>query len=90
MEDIVTLIDGRKELIEEIRSSKPDLQKYLGNIFQKWLQDKVFLSCLIGHSTAGVANQARSEEVKKRINLITQLRILEEKKVKSQQKKGKN
>jgi len=72
MEDIVTLIDGRKELVEEIGESAPDLRKYFGNIFQKWLQEKVFLSCLAGHSTAGPANKDRVEEIKRKLGLIVQ------------------
>jgi len=72
MEDIVTLIDGRKELIEEIKSSDLELQKYLGKIFEKWLQNKVFLSCLAGHSTAGPANRGRTQEVVKKIQIIAQ------------------
>jgi len=72
MEDIVTLIDGRKELVEEIERAKPDLQKYLGSTFQKWLQRKVFLSCLAGHLAAGPASQDRKEEVQKRMKLISE------------------
>lgn len=56
MEDIVTLIDGRKELVEEIKKGNPDLRKYLGSTFQKWLQTKVFLSCLSGHLGGGPAS----------------------------------
>jgi len=73
MEDIVTLFDGRRELVDEIRAENLELQKYLEQTFRTWLQDQVFLSCLTGHSTAGPANRERVEEVKRRIRLVANI-----------------
>lgn len=72
MEDIITLIDGRQELIEEIRRSATELQHYLREIFQKWLQKKVFISSIPGHISAGPASKARAEEVNRRIQAMAQ------------------
>ncbi|MBF0411062.1 MAG: hypothetical protein HQM10_27235, partial [Candidatus Riflebacteria bacterium] len=73
MEDIVTLVDGRKELVDEIRNSESELQEYLRDIFRKWLKDRDFLGCLAGHSTAGPANKVRTEGVKRRICEIAEV-----------------
>ena len=72
MEDIVTLIDGRKELVDEIQNVEPELRKYLGDTFRRWLQTKVFMSCIPGHLAAGPASLERNQEVKKRMELISQ------------------
>lgn len=70
MEDIVTLIDGREELIEEVKHSSKDLQAYLKNIVQKWLEQKSFLNCISGHLISGPTSNERQEEVLKRIQRI--------------------
>lgn len=33
LEDIVTVIDGRPETVEEVRHARADLQKYLSDVF---------------------------------------------------------
>lgn len=70
MEDIITLIEGRKELEEDVRTAPADLQAYIGNTFRTWLADRNFLSCIAGHVVAGAANQDRTEEVKRRIGAL--------------------
>lgn len=62
MEDIITIIDGRKELTDEIERAGPVLRRYCRNIFRKWFQDNDFLRCLSGN-----LNQDRIEELKTRM-----------------------
>lgn len=73
MEDIITLIEGRKELEEEVRAAPADLRAYIGSNFQTWLGDRNFLSCIAGHVVAGAANQDRTEEVKQRMGALASL-----------------
>lgn len=48
-EDIVTVIDGRSELLEEIAHESEELQHFIHTTFQQWLKDRDFQSALPGH-----------------------------------------
>lgn len=50
IEDILTLVDGRRELTEEIHSSAPDLSTFLRSTFAEWLPDRDFRDAVLGFS----------------------------------------
>ncbi len=70
IEDIIAVIDGRKELIAEIKVSPPDVQEFLSNEFQKWLATDDFLNALPGHLPPDRASQARASFVLLRMKEI--------------------
>ena len=49
MEDIINLINGRAELIEDIENSDPDLKDFIVKSLQGFLNDELFLEALPGH-----------------------------------------
>lgn len=59
LEDIVTVVDGRAELGDELRLSPPDLQEYLGREFAALLSNRDFLDALPGHLLPDAASQQR-------------------------------
>lgn len=73
MEDIIALIDGRPEVIDEIRSSTPELRTYLAETFQSFLKDERFLESLPGHLPPDQASQGRVAVVKGRIEMICEV-----------------
>lgn len=59
LEDIVTVIDGRAELVDEIRLAPADLQEYLSAEFGALLLSHDFLDALPGHLLPDSASQQR-------------------------------
>jgi hypothetical protein len=49
LEDIITLIDGREELVNEVKSSSVNLKRYLSETFTVLVNNPLFLSALPGH-----------------------------------------
>jgi hypothetical protein len=70
MEDIVHLVDGRVELIDEIGASAPDVRDYLREEFERLITDGFFLDLLPGHFNTDSASQARVEIVVERMRKI--------------------
>lgn len=60
LEDIVTVVDGRPEIIEEIHRAPADLQKYLRDEFRALLSNRDFLEALPSHLLPDAASQQRS------------------------------
>lgn len=49
LEDIVTLINGRGELVDEVESADLELRKYIADVFSAWLKERRFLEAIPGH-----------------------------------------
>ncbi|MGD1024080.1 MAG: hypothetical protein ABR880_14940 [Candidatus Sulfotelmatobacter sp.] len=70
LEDIVTVIDGRAELMEEVRHARADVQKYLSDEFGDLLSNRDFLEALPGHLLPDAASQQRLELVRRRMSQL--------------------
>ena len=70
MEDMVALIDGRKEIVDEIGSSDPELKVYLAEKFADLLNDGAFHDALPGYLYGDAASQARRPIILKRMEKI--------------------
>jgi hypothetical protein len=60
LEDIVTVIDGRPEIVDEVHLAPPDLQKYLSEESGALLSNRGFLDALPGHLLFDAASQQRA------------------------------
>jgi hypothetical protein len=49
LEDIITLLDGKENIIDEIEHSETDLKSYLAEKFNMFLQNTYFINALSGH-----------------------------------------
>lgn len=72
MEDIVTIIDGRPELIDEIRASSAVLRKYLATAFTKEMRSDDFREAVPSHLLPDEASQARLPIIIQRLEQIAQ------------------
>jgi hypothetical protein len=65
LEDIVTLVDGREELVSEVANSPPELRRYLWEEIQALLDEPRFTDALFGFGflRGDMASQARAEAV---------------------------
>ena len=73
LEDIIAVLDGRTELIDEVRQSNKILRKHLSAKFAHLLRDKHFLESLPGHLPGDTASQARVPLVAGRIELLAKM-----------------
>lgn len=71
--DLMAVIDGRAELIEECRQLDEESKDYLRNWMQRLLATPAFIEALPGHLPGDIANQARVPELTERLHLLANL-----------------
>ena len=74
MEDIVAVLDGRPQIIEEVDGAEADLVQELGARFRALLDDVRFVDSISGHMPTDAASQARVPVIVRRIEAIAALR----------------
>lgn len=72
LEDLLTVIDGRPELLEEIRDSGSELRDYLAVEMKRLLDERDFQLALPGQLPGDAASQARLPELIRRMRSIAQ------------------
>lgn len=70
LEDIVSVLDGRPELLKEIASSDESVRSYLRSEFSKLMEITAFRDALPGHLPPDSASQARLESLIEKIKSI--------------------
>lgn len=70
IEDLVAVLDGRPELVDEVAASQPDLRVYLADRFSALLADHRFMQALPGHLPGDAASQARRPLIERRMRAI--------------------
>jgi hypothetical protein len=61
LEDVVLLVDGREELVDEVDSAPADLQEYLSCECAALLAEPRFVDAIFGFLRPDAASQARAE-----------------------------
>jgi hypothetical protein len=74
MEDIVTVIDGRTSLGEEVRASSTALRSYLVGTIKAYLEVDAFKECLSGHLPPDAASQQRLSGLIEKVRSIAAIR----------------
>lgn len=70
LEDIITVVDGRPELAQEIDQADGKLRRYIATEINTLLEDHNFLMALPGHLPGDAASQARLPELIRRMRAI--------------------
>ncbi len=73
MEDIITVLDGRREIVDEIKSSSDELKTFLSRTFRIFLTDENFLDAIPGQLLPDHANQARLPRLLKLLEEIANM-----------------
>lgn len=73
MEDIIALIDGRTELVDEVEQGPKDLRRHLTEAFRELLRNERFLEALPGHLAGDSASQQRLPILEARLSRIAEL-----------------
>jgi hypothetical protein len=59
LEDLITVIDGRREVVDELRAALPDVRAYVASELQQLLETRAFLDALPGFLFPDAASQGR-------------------------------
>ncbi|MFA7335689.1 MAG: hypothetical protein WC028_02805 [Candidatus Obscuribacterales bacterium] len=71
IEDIITVVDGREELLEEIKASDSSVREYICDYFANFLSDRDFVDALSMHLLPDAASQSRAGIILDRIRAIS-------------------
>jgi predicted nucleotidyltransferase len=73
IEDIVSVLDGRPEILDEVISADTELKTELSRRFRKMFNDQRFVNALAGHMPPDAASQARVQSVTEIIRKLSEL-----------------
>jgi hypothetical protein len=75
LEDVVTVVDGRPALIDELRGAPEELRTYIATEISSLLSTPQFLDALPGHLPGDSASQSRVPIVIDMLEALTRLRM---------------
>ncbi len=73
LDDIVILVDGRKELVSEMRVAHSPVRKFNATAIRDLLDDPMFHEALAGRLFPDQASQARASVIRARMELLARL-----------------
>lgn len=74
LEDIVSVIDGRPEIVNDISGASNNLKKYLASEFLTLMSNDRFLQALLEHLNYSAESEDRKKIVEKRMHALLALR----------------
>lgn len=75
LEDIIAVIDGRAEIVNEIKNAPEDVRHYIVGKVGKWLKTRRFTDALPGH-LGSTSDRSRLETVLKRLREISTMAVI--------------
>jgi len=70
LEDIITLVDGRAKIVEDVRSAPKAVRTFIGEGFEKFLEDPNFHDAFSGHLSGLTGARLRAPLVMRRFESI--------------------
>lgn len=70
IEDIITVIDGRPELVEEIQSSNEEVRTFIQERLKSFLTEGDFRNAVFGYLSTDTIGQARYQTLVDRVTRI--------------------
>lgn len=70
LEDLVTVIDGRQELVQEIRGADAEVRTYIAAAIQQLLKTSEFVDAIPGYLLPDAASQGRAGILMERLHQI--------------------
>ena len=74
LEDIITVVDRRPELLSECTDSSPELRGYLAQAFSRLLADADFNTTLAGHLPGDASSQGRLQKLRDALRALANLK----------------
>lgn len=73
VEDFLSVVNGRPELLDELREAPPEVRGYVSDTVAAWLRDNDFMEALPGQLAGDDASQARVSVLVARLRSIAEL-----------------
>jgi predicted nucleotidyltransferase len=73
LEDLITVVDGRQELLDELRAASGDVRADVADAIGKMLEDPQFIDALPGYLLPDEASQGRTRMLLERLKEISRL-----------------
>jgi hypothetical protein len=73
LEDVVTVLDGRSEIVGEVAAARPDIRTYVGSEIDSLLRNADFVEALPGFLLPDAASQDRRRIVEDRLRALSNL-----------------
>jgi len=73
IEDLVAVVDGRAELVNELRSAPVDVRSYIARAISQMLKTSEFIDALSGHLSHVAASQSRISILPERLTEISKV-----------------
>ena len=74
MEDIISVLDGRLEIVDEVKQAEISLRKEVAGRFHDLLEDSKFVNAVSGHMPTDETSQARVSIILTTIKEIVEIR----------------
>jgi hypothetical protein len=72
LEDVIAVIDGRPEIVDEVLAASSDVRSYIGSEVGQLLSTRAFIDTLPGFLLPDSASQARRPLVLERLTMLAQ------------------
>ncbi len=73
LEDLITVVDGRSELLNELRSTPEDLRSYIADVIGQMMKAQQFIDALPGYLLPDPASQARINQLLVKLTQMSEL-----------------
>ncbi|HVS21803.1 MAG TPA: hypothetical protein VHD88_08135, partial [Pyrinomonadaceae bacterium] len=73
LEDLITVVDGRRELLDELRSVSEDVRSYIAGAIGQMMKARQFIDALPGYLLPDSASQARINQLLARLTQMSEL-----------------
>ena len=73
MEDLIAVLDGRLEIVEDILPADEKIKTYIAEQFRKLLKNNEFLDAMPGHLPPDQASQERIPIIEERMRRIIEV-----------------
>jgi hypothetical protein len=70
LEDVITVIDGRPEIIDEVRTAPADVRTYIASEVRQLLSTRTFVDALPGFLLPDSASQGRYALLRERLDAL--------------------
>jgi hypothetical protein len=67
LEDLIAVVDGRPEIVQEVRSAPIDVRRYIASEFGRLLGTRMFIDALAGFLLPDAASQGRLSVLRERL-----------------------
>lgn len=73
LEDLITVVDGRPELLDELRSAPEDVRSYIADAVGQMMKAREFIDALAGYLLPDSASQARINQLLATLTQMSEL-----------------